>query len=142
MAKLTKPKDLSYFDVMQYMVNKQYHTLSKTERTKNFFMFNRWMSIKYPTQANFINHRNVNTEKSMDFWNIFISRQMNSVPNWFYTKAIKSKTDEKSWYPKNQEILTKYLQYKEMPSKTFNQYIKDFPKVIREDFESFEKGIS
>lgn len=140
--KPTKEQQFSFFDAMSSIVSKEYHKLTRTEKTKVFFMFNRYMAIKFPTQANFVNHRNINTEKVMDFWNMFVSKQFNSTPSWFYTKANRTKKEDYGWYPKNLETLDNYLKHKEMAKKTFNQNVKDFPDIMKKDFESFEAMIA
>jgi len=90
----------------------QYKKLKPYERAKFFFMLNRYMSIKYPQQANMFNILNVNPVHATDYWQRNMSKLFRVIPNWIYVKTAKDKTVKKN-YP-SEEAIKLYLSKKEM----------------------------
>lgn len=88
---------MELFDIIGVMFedHSAWVKVTNYDKKKNFFMINRILSIKYPLQANMLQHLKVNQVAVIDFWFYFISSQYNRKPSWLYTKASKKKDSTK-----------------------------------------------
>ena len=70
---------------------KDWKELSNTDKSRNFFMLNRFMAIKYPYQASHLCHYKIDPIAVSDYWHRIMSSQFSSTPNWIYAKTVKKK---------------------------------------------------
>lgn len=89
-----------------------YKKISNYEKSKFFFMLNRYMAITYPQPASMFNMMHVDPVSATDYWQRNMSKLFRKMPNWIYVKTAKDKTAKKN-YPSDQAI-TMYLNKKEM----------------------------
>jgi hypothetical protein len=75
---------------------KDWNKVSRNDKTKNFFMVNRIMSIQFPVQANQFNHTKISPRPVVDWWHNNLSRYYTKTPNWIFTKTKKSENPLKS----------------------------------------------
>jgi len=116
--------------------------ISNYEKSKHFFMYNRFLSIKYPNVANFINRMEIPPAAAVDSIVRFLKKNgHNSTPKFFYTKA-KSIEKENTWYPKDKDALNLYLSMNGYSLKLFNDSLKIDPKGTKADYEEFIKEVS
>lgn len=71
--------------------------ITNKEKENFFFIFNRYMSKKYPRQAQFFNDKYIDKATAFDIWFNFFSTEVRT-PYWFWKGATKKKDPEiKDW---------------------------------------------
>lgn len=63
--------------------------ITDEDKEKNFFIFNRYFSKKFPDKSQLLNSKNVDKVSSMDIWYYFMLNK--PYPNWFWSKSSKEK---------------------------------------------------
>ena len=61
-----------------------WETITDEQKEKTFFIFNRYLSKKYPHQALYLNDKLINKSYGMDIWFYFMKTQ--KYPTWFWSK--------------------------------------------------------
>jgi hypothetical protein len=117
----------------------QYQKLKNHEKSKHFFMINRFFSIKYPTTSQSLNRNGINPWAIVDLWQIVASR-FQKVPGWIYTKTKKAPT-EKVWKP-NPEISKIWMERHQIGERELELAIKFNPEEMKKSFSILEKQIS
>src|SRR3972149_8369660 len=101
----------------------EYHKLRSYEKSKFFFMTQRFLSIHYPIQANQFNNIHIETDRVLDFWQKNLQGAWKGkVPYWIFTKTKKSET-KKSKVP-SEEAIQLYLEKKGYSRKQLDQSLK------------------
>lgn len=122
---------------------KKYSELKNSEKSRHFFMVQRFMSIKYPTTAQSLNRIGMNPWAVMDLWQIVAYRHgqlAKRVPGWIYTKTKKTTTSEKVWKP-NQEVAEYWMKKTGLTEKDLKDAIRFNPEEMKKTFNSIEKQI-
>jgi hypothetical protein len=117
---------------------KEYKKLKNSEKAKNFFMINRFFSIKFPTTAQSLNQNGINPWAVVDLWQIVGSR-FQKVPGWIYTKTKKAPS-EKVWKP-NPEVCKIWLEKHKLTERELEFAIKFNPEEMKKSFSAIEKQI-
>lgn len=88
---------MELFDIIKTTFNKKgaWDKVSNSDKSRNFFMLNRIMSIQFPIQANQFNKLKITPYPVADWWNRTLSNHYTRVPNWIYTKTVKGQKKEK-----------------------------------------------
>lgn len=84
---------MELFDIVKKIFDpseKSWREVSKYDKTRNFFMLNRIMSIKFPVQSNLFNHTKISPDSVVDWWWDNLSKKTGKPPFWIYTKTKKS----------------------------------------------------
>lgn len=113
----------SLFDFIDCLFDKgRYKACTNAEKKKHFFMAQRFISIKYPSEANNFNIIGVNQVAVMDTWSRILSRLHSSKPNWIYTKTIKTEKAEKKdkVLEMDDEVIQFYLKRNKMDRRDFD----------------------
>jgi hypothetical protein len=119
----------------------KYAKLSYHEKAKNFFMVQRFLSIKFPTTAQSLNRVGANPGAVVDLWQIVASR-FSKVPGWIYTKTKKAPAAvEKKWKP-DSELAKIWMQRNSVGQRELDECIKYRPEEMKKLFKSLEKQIS
>jgi hypothetical protein len=124
-----------------YDGSKKFEQISDFEKRKQFFMFNRRMSIKYPEQANFFNFNGIDGALATDIWYEVIGKKSNGTPAWNYIKLNKKNKDTKKWYPKDMAMFKKYRNFYEMSIRDFNENLEYDLEKTKLHYETFVKNI-
>lgn len=133
---------MDLFKYIDASFTKENEKISNYEKSKHFFMYNRFLSIKYPRVANFLNIMEIPTASAVDSIVRFLKKNgHNSTPKFFYTKA-NAKEKDNTWYPKDKEQLKLYLNMNGYSMKLFNDSLKIDPEGTKKDYEEFIKEIS
>jgi hypothetical protein len=133
---------MNLFEYINASFTKENNEITKYEKSKHFFMYNRFLSIKYPNVANFLNVQKINASNSVDTIVRFLKKiGHKSTPKFFYTKTV-SKEKNNIWYPKDKEQLMLYLNINGYSLKVFEDSLKFDPEGTKKDFEEFIKEIS
>jgi len=103
-------------------------------------MINRFMSIKYPANAQMFNINGINGASVVDSWSMVASR-FKSVPRWFYTKTKKAKKNEVDKYIPSDRAVELYMNKNEIGQREMSE-LKLFAKdQLYADLKKIEKQI-
>lgn len=89
---------MDLFDIVKKIFDKKdssWETVSQIDKSRNFFMINRIMSIQFPLQANQFNHIKIAPPNVIDWWRNNLCSRYTKTPNWIYTKTKKKEKKEK-----------------------------------------------
>lgn len=133
---------MELFDLIRVMFSdpKKYEKLSNNDKGKNFFMVQRFMSIKYPTTAQSLNRVGANPVAVIDLWQLVASR-FSKVPGWIYTKTKKTTSSEKTWKP-DPELATIWMQRNSIGERELRECIKYNPEEMKKVFKALEKQVN
>lgn len=96
-------------DVFKAMMRKgSWEKITVEEKEKNFFIFNRYFSKRYPEQAQLLNLKNIDKVVGMELWYQFMKTE--PYPDWFWSKSEKS--DKPVLVPKDYKMLLVSLKVK------------------------------
>ena len=96
-------------DVFKAMMRKgSWEKITVEEKEKNFFIFNRYFSKRYPEQAQLLNLKNIDKVVGMELWYQFMKTE--PYPDWFWSKSEKS--DKPILAPKDYRMLFVSLKVK------------------------------
>lgn len=120
-----------------------YKDVMPGEKRKHFFMINRRMAIKFPLQANELQHVQIDEVGVIDFWQDFLRKQYTKTPYWMYTKGVKKSKEQKEKKLNIKEsIIKQYSNMHLIDLKSIYDAIKFFPDQIKKELNKFEKIIS
>lgn len=108
------------FDFMKILFERPelYKKLKKHDKSRHFFMCQRFMSINAPVQANYLQHIKINPSEVIDYWQSMMTKLYSKVPSWMYIKTAKKK-----------DSVNKKTNLKES---TINEFAKKFGYEIRD----------
>ena len=109
------------------------------DKSKNSFMVNRFMSIKFPIQANMFNALKIDPVGQAEAWRMVASK-FNRVPGFIYTKTKASKKI-KTWVP-DPKALEFYLKINEIGERDFKEAMKHHPSEVKNAITVLEKQMS
>jgi hypothetical protein len=135
---------IQLFDYIKLVFSKdgkEWKSLKNTDKSRNFFMLNRFMSIKYPIQANMLSHYKINAESVSDYWHRSMSSLHSGTPKWIYTKTLKKKDVEEKQNLPSPEMIKWYCEKNEISRKDFDQQVKFFGEEFTKELRSLEKTL-
>jgi hypothetical protein len=112
---------MQLFDIVKNIFStndKNWKSVGRIDKSRNFFMVNRIMSIQFPIQANQFNKLKVTPAPVVDWWRDTLSHRFSKPPVWIYTKTKKVEKQEET-------------QIKESPE--VEAFIRDKYKITRRD---------
>tara|TARA_B100000963_G_scaffold41477_1_gene30827 strand:- start:14328 stop:14759 length:432 start_codon:yes stop_codon:yes gene_type:complete len=130
------------FDFVKIMFTKpaQYKKLKQHSKKRHHFMINRFMSIKYPSNAQLFNINGINGGNVVECWSVVASR-FKSVPGWFYTKTKKAKKNKADKYNPSDRSIEIYMDKNEIGQREFDE-LKHFAKdALYSDLKKIEEQI-
>lgn len=129
---------MKLFDYIKIMfsTNEGWDRLKPYDKIKNSFMVNRFMSIKFPIQANLFNVLKTDSVGAAESWRMVASK-FNKVPGWIYTRVRKTKK-EKKWEP-TQETLDFYMKVNEIGKREYEEAVKYAPTQMKAIMSQLEK---
>jgi len=132
---------MKLFDYIKILFGRdpQWEKLKGYDKSKNSFMTNRFMSIKFPIQANMFNALKIDTIGQAEAWRMVASK-FNRVPSFIYTKTKASKK-VKLWEP-NPKALEVYLKINEIGERDFKEAMKHNPTELKHAITVLEKQMS
>lgn len=96
-------------DVFNAMIKRgNWEAITVEEKEKNFFIFNRYFSKRYPEQAQLLNLKNIDKVVGMELWYQFMKNE--PYPSYFWSKSEKS--DKPILAPKDYRMLLVSLKVK------------------------------
>jgi hypothetical protein len=130
------------FDFVKIMFTKpaHYNKIKHHNKKRHHFMINRFMSIKYPANANMFNVNGINGGNVVDSWSMVAAR-FKSVPKWFYTKTKKAKKNTPDKYNPSDRAVELYMNKNEIGQREMGE-LKLFAKdQLYADLKKIEKQI-
>jgi hypothetical protein len=118
---------------------KKWKEVTDLDKSRNFFMCNRFLSIKYPVQVAVLSHLKINAPATADYWHSNLTKLYKSVPTWIYAKTKKKEKEEKRREGLSEEMIRWYCQREEMSRKDFELTCKVFGEEFLEELRSMEK---
>ena len=133
---------MDLFDIIKKIFdrNSKWDAIKTYDKSKNFFMINRFMSINFPMQANMFNNRHIVSSSAVDSWKDVLNRLFTKPPSWMYTKTKKKEGKE--------EKKIDFSDYEEAESFIMKRFeiskreISDLKKFYPQKYESWIKEIS
>lgn len=103
--------------------NSDYSEVTDYTKRKNSFMLNRFMSIKYPIQANLFNFLNTDPVGASDSWRR-VTVQFKRTPGWIFTKVKKSPKNNTKEYIPSDEAINLFLTINQIGKREFEEAMK------------------
>jgi hypothetical protein len=119
---------MELFDIIKNIFNQKedvWKNVSKNDKSRNFFMINRIMSIQFPIQAQQFNKLKVSPPYVVDWWRNTLNTRFTKVPTWIYTKTRKSEKSKKNISEVNQ-LTEDFIREKFQITKRDLVYLKTF----------------
>ena len=118
--------------------DEQWDKVTNYDKSKNSFMTNRFMGIKFPVQANLFNTLKIDPAGQAEAWRL-VSSKFNIVPGFIYTKVKKSaKQKAKEWNP-NPKALELYMKFNEIGEREYKEALKHDPLLVQTSIDILEK---
>jgi hypothetical protein len=118
---------MQLFDIVKNIFStsdKIWNSVGRNDKSRNFFMINRIMSIQFPIQANQFNKLRVSSPHVVDWWRDTLSHRFSKPPAWIYTKTKKVEKDDV---------------YKGKESPEIESFIREKYKVTRRDLAQLKQ---
>lgn len=111
---------MKLFDFLKILFGKSttWDKLTNYDKSRNIFMTQRFMAIKWPTQANLFNKLNTDSVGVINSWRM-VTSQFNRVPGFIYTK-VRKQPKIKKWQP-DPEYVKIYMKLNEIGKREFDE---------------------
>jgi hypothetical protein len=113
--------------------------VSNTDKSRNFFMMNRFLSINYPLQVCVLSHLRVDVPSVANYWHRQLSRLFGSTPGWIYTKTKKSSEITKKLNLPSEAMIKWWCNKEMIGRKDFDQAVKFFGEEYLSEIRELEK---
>lgn len=122
---------------------KQWNSLSSHEKSKFQFMLNRFMSIKYPLNAQQLNLVKTNALGVAEIWHNVAGRFYGDrVPSFIYTKTNKSKKENTNISKIPKESISFWCDTHECGEREFYEMLELDEKSVLEELNYITKNFS
>jgi hypothetical protein len=118
----------------------EWNDLKNTDKSRNFFMSNRFLSIKYPVQVSLLSHIKISPPAVADYWHLTLKKLYKTVPTWIYAKVKKGDKEKKQQYP-SEEMIKWFCSKEEMSRNEFDTHVKFFRDEFLDEILSLEKTL-
>ena len=135
---------MELFDIIKtiFKSDKDWKTVGRNDKVRNFFMINRIMSIQFPTQANQFNHTKVSPRPVVDWWHNTLAGHYCKQPAWIVTcTKKKAKVEEKKAaevYENAEELIMKKF---EISKREISELKRFYPEKYQEWLKSINDQI-
>jgi hypothetical protein len=130
------------FDFVKIMFTNPatYKKIKQHNKKRHHFMINRFMSIKYPSNAQLFNVNGISGANVVDSWSMVAAR-FKSVPGWFYTKTKKAKKTVADKYNPSERAVEIYMDKNEIGTREFGELLKFAKEDLYADLKKIEQQI-
>lgn len=137
----------SLFDYMNMMFQnpKEFSKLRSYEKEKNFFMMQRFFSIKHPIQAGMLNNLRINSGEAVQYWCDSLSKIYNRTPQWIWNalKEVKKKKEiEKKKLDVKESTISYYCMKNACSRRDVDDAFNIYGNKFVEELKILEKSIS
>jgi hypothetical protein len=134
---------IQLFDYLKLVFSKDekaWGNLNSVDKGRNFFMLNRFMSIKFPVQVHALSLLKIDPNSASNYWHKTMkSLHGGSTPNWIYTKTKKKAEKDKKLNLPSEEMIRWYCNKNEISRKDFVQSVEFFGETFLKEIHSLEK---
>lgn len=133
---------IALFDYIKLVFSrdeKAWNELTEMDKSRNFWMLNRYMAIKYPVQVHALSLLRINPVAAGDYWHRTMSGLHGSVPHWVYAKTKKKEDAKKKLDLPSDTMITWYCVKNEMSTKVFMEQVNFFGEDFIKEIKSLEK---
>jgi len=133
---------MELFDIIKalFKSDNEWSKVSKIDKSRNFFMINRIMSIQHPLQANMLNNIKIDSVSAVEWWRFMMRKLYKTTPKWIYTSTIKKESEKKDKEYKA-ETLDLIREKYEVSNRELETTKKFFPKKFDEWIRSIEEHL-
>lgn len=119
---------MELFDVVNSLFgsDKKWESVGKADKSRNFFMVNRFMSIQFPVQAHEFNHTKVVPNLVLDWWHSALGPKFGKTPKWVFTSVGKKEQNKSSQKIPNFQEVEDFIRERNQLSKRQLQELKQF----------------
>lgn len=129
-------KLFDYINVIFGANNAQWEEISELDMTRNAFMLNRLMSIKFPIQAQMLNIMKISPVGQAQTWRN-IAKQFKRTPGFIYTKTKNMSSDKTKKL--NEDAVAMYMKINEIGETEFKDAYRFNPKEVEKALDILEK---
>jgi hypothetical protein len=131
---------MDLFDLIKQIFDRgsKWDAIKTYDKSKNFFMINRFMSINFPMQANLFNNRHIVSSSAVDSWRDVLNRLFTKPPSWMYTKTKKKESQGSKKYPEKATV-QEWMKLNGLSKKDFESMIELMGDDVIKEILSFEK---
>ena len=137
---------MELFDVIKtiFKSDKEWSKIKSVDKSRNFFMINRIMSIQFPIQANQFNHTKISPRPVVDWWHGNLSKHFTKIPPWVYTKTKKSEVidSKKDEFHLDEDTEKFLLQRFEISKREMDELQKFHPEKFQHWVSSIKEQLS
>lgn len=135
---------MELFDYVKVIFDSKpkYEDLSLYDKVKNSYMLNRFMSIRYPIQANLFNTLGTNSLGAADSWRR-VTVQFKRTPGWIFTKVKKSQTKQKESFVPSDETISFFMKINDIGQREYQECLKynkdktiSYLKILEKEIKS------
>jgi hypothetical protein len=138
----TSPDDynkLFNFTKIFFGNNSKWENVTNYQKKKHRFMMNRFMAIRYPSQAEKFNINKINPVAVINLWRV-VGKKFTRTPGWFWTKTKKAVvTKTKGVFVPSEDTISFYLKKQEISRRDFNDGMKYYKEDLLIELERIEK---
>lgn len=118
--------------VFNGMFKGDWDNISDKDKEECFFIFNRFLSKKYPEKSQLLNDKRIDKVMAMNIWHAYMYRQ--PYPKWFWSKSEKKEKSNVS--EKDFKSLIKFLQIKPFD---LNYLIDNHYEFVKDELDYIKK---
>ncbi len=120
----------------------EFSKIKMHDKSKHFFMVQRFASIKYPLQASYFNHIKIHPGQVVSYWQESWSKLYTRTPGWMYVKTKKIKEEKKKELPVKEETIKAYCELHKMSKRDFQDSLDILGNAFITELINFEKLIT
>lgn len=133
---------IQLFDYTKLMFTaneKRWKELKDTDKNRNFFMMNRFLSIKYPVQVSLLSHFRINSAAVSDYWHSVLTKLYKTQPSWIFAKTKKKATEDKKKNLPSEAMIKWWCQKHEISRRDFDDSVNFFGDSFLDEVRDLEK---
>jgi len=130
---------MELFDVLNMMFRDKpkFSKLTNGDKSRNYFMINRFMAIKNPSIAMQLSFYGINPVEVVNYWSLTVGQQYSSTPKWMYVKTKKERERKKAKLPAD-DLVRVYCDINQIEEKVFWELYKRFQEDLEEELVEYE----
>lgn len=136
----SEPKNKSNFYIdLLFKDQRKFSDLPTYEKGKNFFIMQRFFSIKYPEIANALNISKINPGWAVQVWANTLGRIYNKTPYWIFStlKSVKYKKENKNELYSD-ELVEMYCKNHMMSRRDFDSMAEYCKETVEEELSEYK----
>lgn len=131
---------IDLFDLIKQLFDRssRWEMIKSYDKSRNFFMINRFMSINFPMQANLFNNRHIISSSAVDSWRDVLNRLFTKPPSWMYTKTKKSESKSSKKHPEKATVY-EWMRLNGLSKRDLDSMMELMPDETTKEILHFEK---